>query len=68
MMAAKVGATDEFPEIDRAEFSDVAAARRKIKSAQMALIEELESDFESHDLIWFRRKRANQLQIGECNV
>jgi predicted NUDIX family NTP pyrophosphohydrolase len=32
----------EFPEIDRAEFFDVAAARRKIKAAQMALIEELE--------------------------
>lgn len=32
----------EFPEIDRAEFFDDAAARRKIKAAQMALIEELE--------------------------
>jgi predicted NUDIX family NTP pyrophosphohydrolase len=32
----------EFPEIDRAEFFDVAAARLKIKAAQMPLIEELE--------------------------
>jgi predicted NUDIX family NTP pyrophosphohydrolase len=32
----------EFPEIDRAEFFDLAAARRKLKAAQMALIEELE--------------------------
>jgi predicted NUDIX family NTP pyrophosphohydrolase len=31
----------EFPEIDRAEFFDVADTRRKIKAAQMALIEEL---------------------------
>jgi predicted NUDIX family NTP pyrophosphohydrolase len=31
-----------FPEIDRADFFDVAAARRKINSAQMALVEELE--------------------------
>lgn len=32
----------EFPEIDRAEFFDVAAAGRKIKAAQMPLINELE--------------------------
>jgi predicted NUDIX family NTP pyrophosphohydrolase len=32
----------EFPEIDRAGFFDVIAAKRKIKSAQAALIEELE--------------------------
>jgi predicted NUDIX family NTP pyrophosphohydrolase len=32
----------EFPEIDRAGFFDVVAAKRKIKSAQAALIEELE--------------------------
>ena len=31
-----------FPEIDRADFFDVAAARRKIKPAQMAMVEELE--------------------------
>jgi len=36
------GKQTEFPEIDRAEFFDVAAARRKIKAAQMPLIEELE--------------------------
>jgi len=32
----------EFPEMDRADFFDVAAARRKIKAAQMALVEECE--------------------------
>jgi predicted NUDIX family NTP pyrophosphohydrolase len=32
----------EFPEIDRAAFFDVATARRKIKAAQMPLVEELE--------------------------
>ena len=33
----------EFPEIDRADFFDVAAAKRKIKAGQEALIEEVES-------------------------
>jgi predicted NUDIX family NTP pyrophosphohydrolase len=32
----------DFPEIDRADFFDVAAAKRKVKAAQAALIEELE--------------------------
>ena len=32
----------EFPEIDRADFFDVATAIRKIKGGQEALIEELE--------------------------
>lgn len=32
----------DFPEIDRADFFDLTAAGRKIKPAQMALIEELE--------------------------
>jgi phosphocarrier protein HPr len=32
----------DFPEIDRAEFYDVAAASRKINAAQTALIEELQ--------------------------
>jgi predicted NUDIX family NTP pyrophosphohydrolase len=32
----------EFPEIDRADFFDVAGARRKIKPAQVPLIEEVE--------------------------
>jgi predicted NUDIX family NTP pyrophosphohydrolase len=32
----------EFSEIDRADFFDVAAARRKIKAGQEALIEELQ--------------------------
>jgi predicted NUDIX family NTP pyrophosphohydrolase len=33
----------DFPEIDRAEFYDVAVASRKIKAAQTALIDELQS-------------------------
>lgn len=32
----------EFPEMDRADFFDVAAASRKIKAEQMALVEECE--------------------------
>jgi predicted NUDIX family NTP pyrophosphohydrolase len=32
----------DFPEIDRAEFFDLATARKKIKAGQEALIEELE--------------------------
>jgi len=36
----KSGQRMEFPEIDKADFFDVAAASRKIKAAQMALIEE----------------------------
>ena len=35
------GRPAEFPEIDRAEFFPLDAARRKIKSGQQALIEEL---------------------------
>ena len=38
----KSGRQVEFPEIDRADFFDVAAAKRKIKAGQEALIEELE--------------------------
>src|SRR5271156_5194914 len=38
----KSGRQMEFPEIDRAEFFDVGAAKRKIKAAQAALIEEIE--------------------------
>lgn len=33
----------EFPEIDRAHFFDMDLASRKIKAAQMALVEELQS-------------------------
>ena len=33
----------EFPEIDRADFFDVATAKRKIRAGQEALIEELEA-------------------------
>ena len=36
------GRQAEFPEIDRAEFFDLATARRKIKTGQEALLEELE--------------------------
>jgi len=34
--------TQEFPEIDRAEWFDVETAKRKIKTAQFPLIEELQ--------------------------
>lgn len=36
------GRRTEFPEIDRAEFFDVATARRKINAGQVPLIDELE--------------------------
>jgi predicted NUDIX family NTP pyrophosphohydrolase len=38
----KSGQQMDFPEIDRADFFDVGAAKRKVKAAQVALIEELE--------------------------
>ena len=38
----KSGRQMEFPEMDRADFFDVAAAKGKIKAAQMAFIEECE--------------------------
>lgn len=38
----------EFPEIDRAEFFDLDAAKRKINAGQVALIDELEK-IASHD-------------------
>jgi len=37
------GQQKHFPEIDRAEFFDLATARRKIKSGQVGLIDELEA-------------------------
>ena len=37
------GKQQEFPEIDRAEFFDLAAARKKITARQDGLIEELEA-------------------------
>jgi predicted NUDIX family NTP pyrophosphohydrolase len=36
------GTKGEFPEIDRAEFFDVPVAKRKVKAAQAALIDELD--------------------------
>ena len=38
----KSGRQTEFPEIDRAEFFDLAEARKKIKAGQESLIDELE--------------------------
>jgi predicted NUDIX family NTP pyrophosphohydrolase len=38
----KSGEQKQFPEIDRAEFFDLATARRKVKAAQVGLIDELE--------------------------
>ncbi|MCE9604930.1 MAG: NUDIX domain-containing protein [Planctomycetia bacterium] len=37
------GRTIEFPEIDRAEFFDVATAKRKINVGQMPLLDELDN-------------------------
>ena len=37
------GRQTEFPEMDRAEFFDLAAARRKIKAGQEGLIDELDA-------------------------
>ena len=39
----KSGQQKQFPEIDRAEFFDLETARRKVKAAQVGLIEELET-------------------------
>lgn len=39
----KSGRQMQFPEIDRAEFFDLATARRKINSGQVGLIDELET-------------------------
>jgi predicted NUDIX family NTP pyrophosphohydrolase len=38
----KSGQQQTFPEIDRAEFFDLDTARRKVKAAQVGLIDELE--------------------------
>jgi len=35
------GRTQEFPEVDRADWFDLEAAKRKIKAAQIPLLEEL---------------------------
>lgn len=43
------GRQQEFPEIDRAEFFDTAAARRKIKAAQAAFIDQLEETLRRKD-------------------
>ena len=37
------GRQEQFPEIDRAEWFDLAAARKKIKAGQEALLDELEA-------------------------
>ena len=37
------GQQKQFPEIDRAEFFDLETARRKVKSGQVGLIDELET-------------------------
>lgn len=39
----KSGRQAEFPEVDRAEFFDLATARKKIKDAQTPLLDEVES-------------------------
>jgi predicted NUDIX family NTP pyrophosphohydrolase len=42
------GRRQEFPEIDRAEFFDLPAARKKIKAGQEALLEELDTILKQH--------------------
>ena len=42
------GRQQEFPEIDRAEFFDLATAKKKIKAGQETLIEELEAILLKH--------------------
>lgn len=42
------GQQKEFPEIDRADFFDVAGARKKSNAAQVALIDELEEILSRH--------------------
>jgi predicted NUDIX family NTP pyrophosphohydrolase len=37
------GKQQEFPEIDRADYFDLSAARQKIRAEQAALIDELEA-------------------------
>jgi len=46
----KSGRRQEFPEIDRAEWFDLAAARRKIKAGQETLLEELATILENRQL------------------
>ena len=41
------GRRQEFPEIDRAEFFELAAARKKIKAGQEALLDEIEAALKS---------------------
>lgn len=43
------GQQQEFPEMDRAEFFDLATARKKIKAGQEALIDELEKIVKEQD-------------------
>jgi predicted NUDIX family NTP pyrophosphohydrolase len=42
------GRQQEFPEIDWAEFFDLATARKKVKAGQEALINELEASLKGH--------------------
>jgi predicted NUDIX family NTP pyrophosphohydrolase len=45
----KSGRQSEFPEIDRAEFFDLAAAKRKINPAQVSFVEELAKTVQTAD-------------------
>jgi len=40
----------EFPEIDKAEFFDLDSARKKINTAQVSLIDELEQQLNGEPL------------------
>jgi predicted NUDIX family NTP pyrophosphohydrolase len=43
------GRLREFPEVDKAAWFDLAAARRKINKGQLALLDQLEELLRSHD-------------------
>jgi predicted NUDIX family NTP pyrophosphohydrolase len=45
----KSGRQQEFPEVDRAEWFDLAQARRKILPAQLPFLAELEAILRQHE-------------------
>ena len=47
----KSGRQQEFPEIDRAVFFDLATARKKIKAGQEGLVEELEAGLKGSKMV-----------------
>lgn len=62
----KSGRTVEFPEVDRAEFFDLDAAKKKINAAQVALVAELEGALASPSLTE-RKSRGEKEKIDGGN-